>query len=86
MCLGVPGRVIDIAAEPGQLPAASVAFAGVTRPVCVALVPDVRVGEYVLVHAGLALEVIDEQHAAELLDHLKAMGDDELTAVTEPLP
>jgi hydrogenase expression/formation protein HypC len=86
MCLGVPGRVLEMSSDGAELPAARVAFAGVTRPVCVALVPEVRVGDYVLVHAGIALEVIDEHHAAELLEHLRALGDDELSALEEARP
>ena len=83
MCLGVPGQIVeraDTAAD--ELPTALVAFGGVTRPICVALVPDAVVGDYVLVHAGLALQKIDEEHASELLSHLNAMADGELADLT----
>lgn len=83
MCLGVPGQVIEMSATDGdQLPMAVVAFGGTTKPICVALVPNVRPGDYVLVHAGLALETIDEAHANELLNHLRAMSDSELADLT----
>lgn len=85
MCLGVPGRVIELLeVETDRLPMALVAFGGATKPICIALVPGVRRGDHVLVHAGLALETIDEAHADELLEHLKSMSDAELAEITTP--
>jgi hydrogenase expression/formation protein HypC len=77
MCLGVPGRIVERVASPDDLPTANVAFGGLTRAICVALVPEAKVGDYVLVHAGLALQIIDEGHAEELLEHLRASQDHE---------
>ncbi len=83
MCLGVPGQIVErTCTTADELPTALVAFGGLTRPICVALVPDAVVGDYVLVHAGLALQKIDEEHAAELLAHLNAMADSELAELT----
>lgn len=80
MCLGVPGRIVErLTTNGADLATALVAFGGVTRPVCVALVPEAAPGDYVLVHAGLALECIDEEHANELLAHLRAMSDGDWT-------
>ena len=78
MCLGIPGRIVS--KEPnglGGLETALVAFGGLTRPVCVALVPEAGPGDFVLVHAGIALQRIDEAQAHELLQHLRAMHDPE---------
>jgi len=84
MCLGVPGQIIEKADPKGdELATALIAFGGVTRAVCVALVPEAKVGDYVLVHAGLALQVIDDARAEELLNHLRAMDDGELASLTE---
>ena len=84
MCLGVPGQVVELSnAAAGGLATARVAFGGVTRSVCVALVPEAGPGDYVLVHAGIALQKIDEEHASELLEHLRAMSPDELADVEE---
>ena len=62
MCLGVPGRILDV--EEGALRLGRVAFGDVVKQVSLALVPEALVGEYVIVHAGTALEVIDEAAAA----------------------
>jgi hydrogenase expression/formation protein HypC len=73
MCLGVPGRVVERFAE-GGVAMAKVDFGGLTKVVCVAHVPEVVPGEYVLVHVGFALARIDEQEAKrtfELLEELK---------------
>ena len=78
MCLGVPGQIAELTPiQEGQLAEAKVRFGGLTRSVCVALVPEVRVGDYVLVHAGLALERIDAEDAERTLAYLRAMGESE---------
>jgi hydrogenase expression/formation protein HypC len=83
MCLGVPGQIVELpVAKAGELQSALVAFGGATRQVCVALVPDARPGDYILVHAGLALQTIDEEHASELLEHLRSMNDGEMAELS----
>lgn len=62
MCLAIPARVIEVN---GDL--AKVDFGGVVREVNVSLV-DAKVGDYVLVHAGYAIQVLDEKEARETLD------------------
>jgi len=77
MCLGIPGRVVDLFAD-GELPMAKVDFGGLAKSVCMAHVTDARVGDYVLVHVGFALARIDEEGAKrtfELLDELKLLGE-----------
>jgi len=69
MCLAVPGKVVEITGE-GELRMGKVDFAGVQRQACLAYVPEVRVGDYVLVHVGFAISVIDEQAAQETLQAL----------------
>lgn len=64
MCLGVPGRILNV--EAGALRLGRVAFGDVVKQVSLALVPEALVGEYVMVHAGMALEVIDEAAAARV--------------------
>jgi len=76
MCLGVPGCILDLGEPP--LHYGRVAFGEVVRPVSLALVPGARVGDYVIVHAGTALEVIDQDSAArtwELLARLDPPGE-----------
>ena len=69
MCLAVPGKVVEIQGE-GELRMGKVDFAGVQRQACLAYVPEVQVGDYVLVHVGFAISRIDEQAAQETLEAL----------------
>ena len=66
VCLAVPGRVLDVADEAG-VRTARVDFGGVRKRVCLETLPDARPGDYVLVHAGFALQVLDEAAAEETL-------------------
>jgi hydrogenase expression/formation protein HypC len=68
MCLAVPGKIISIDEEG----VADVDFGGVNRPVNVSLV-DVGIGEYVIVHAGYAIQVLSEEDALESLEHFREM-------------
>ncbi len=79
MCLAVPGRVLEIEAAEGIVRRGRVDFAGIVREVNLAVVPEARVGDYVIVHAGVALSVLDEdeaQHVLEMLAALEAAGAD----------
>ena len=69
MCLAVPGKVVEITGE-GELRMGRVDFAGVQRQACLAYVPEVQLGDYVLVHVGFAISRIDEQAAQETLEAL----------------
>ena len=73
MCLAVPGKVVEIWDE-GELRMGRVDFSGVTRQACLAYVPEVKIGDYVLVHVGFALSRIDEQAAMETLQALAEIG------------
>jgi len=74
MCLAVPGKVVEIAGE-GLIRMGRVDFCGVQRQACLAYVPEVAVGDYVLVHVGFAISRIDEQAALETLQVLAEMGE-----------
>lgn len=71
MCLAVPMQVMEIKGD-GM---ARVQAMGAERDAAIDLVPDVKVGDYVLVHAGFAIEVVDEQYAAETLELIQTMAD-----------
>ena len=73
MCLGIPGRVIDIRDEAG-LPMGRVDFGGVRKDACLAYLPETRVGEYVVVHVGFAISRVDEAEALRTLEILGEMG------------
>jgi hydrogenase expression/formation protein HypC len=75
MCLGVPGKVVSIEPSAVDMPMGVVSFAGITKEVCFAYTPDIKVGEYVLVHVGFAISKLDEDHALEVFRTLKEMGE-----------
>lgn len=69
MCLAIPARIVEI--EDNRM--ASIDIMGVTRKVSLDLVPEAVVGDHVLVHAGFALQVVDEEFANETLELLKEL-------------
>jgi hydrogenase expression/formation protein HypC len=73
MCLGIPGKVVETYREHDVL-MGKVDFGGVFKRVCLEHVPDVRIGEYVLVHVGFALSVLDEAEARRVFDLLESMN------------
>ena len=75
MCLGVPGKVIAIEPNPLGMTMGKVSFAGVTKSVCLAYVPDIQVGDYVVVHVGFAISKVDEQEATKVFAYLREMDD-----------
>lgn len=70
MCLGIPGKVIEVYEE-ADLRMGKVEFGGILKDVCLAFVPDAEVGHYVLVHVGFAISRIDEAEAAEVFSFLE---------------
>jgi hydrogenase expression/formation protein HypC len=78
MCLAIPGKVVEIDAE-SQPKMGKVSFGGILRQVCLDWVPDVKVGEYVIVHVGFAISKMDEREAMEtlqLFDEIEASFDE----------
>ncbi len=74
MCLGVPGRILETHERDGLL-MGQVDFGGIRREVCLAYTPEAVAGDYVIVHAGFALNVIGEQEARETLELLRQIMD-----------
>ncbi len=74
MCLAVPGKIVEIVedADP-TLRRGKVDFAGVRKEVSFAFTPEARVGDYVLVHVGFALNVVDEEEARKIFETLDRM-------------
>ncbi len=81
MCLGVPGKILELFESQG-LRMAKVQFGGIVRDACVECVPEVRAGDYVLVHVGFAISRMDEQEAARTYRLLEQMG--QLTELAPP--
>ena len=87
MCLAVPGKIVDIAGDDPYLRTGRVSFGGIVKQVSLACVPEARVNDYVLVHVGMALSVVDEQEAAETFTYLEQMGEiGELTSLSPASP
>ncbi|WP_420236612.1 HypC/HybG/HupF family hydrogenase formation chaperone [Telmatobacter bradus] len=84
MCLAIPGKVEEILAE-GDLHIGRVNFGGVVKRVCLDYVPEVEVGEYVVVHVGFAISKLDAETAEKTLDIFRQMGalDEELATEEE---
>jgi hydrogenase expression/formation protein HypC len=74
MCLAIPGRVTELQ-ESGGVTMARVDFGGITREACMAYLPEAKVGDYVLVHAGFAISAMDEEEAKQTLADLALMGE-----------
>jgi hydrogenase expression/formation protein HypC len=72
MCLAIPGKVLEIITTV-QPTMGKVSFGGIKKEVCLELVPEVQVGDYVIVHVGFAISKMDEQDALETLELLAQM-------------
>jgi len=77
MCLGVPSRVVEIYRRGGLL-MGKADFGGVFKEVCLEHTPDAVVGDYVIVHVGFSLSIIDEQEARQLFLFVERMGEKEV--------
>jgi hydrogenase expression/formation protein HypC len=73
MCLAIPGKVEEITTESG-LRMGRVNFGGVVKNVCLDYVPELKIGDYTIVHVGFALSKIDEETALQTLEDFREMG------------
>jgi hydrogenase expression/formation protein HypC len=74
MCLAIPGKVIEIDAAVSPI-MGKVSFGGIKKEVCLELVPEVKIGNYVIVHVGFAISMMDEEEAQETLKLINQMND-----------
>ena len=74
MCLAIPGKVIEITQENG-LTMGRIDYAGTVNTACLECTPDAEIGQYVIVHAGFALNVIDEDEAEKTLALWREMAE-----------
>jgi len=85
MCLAVPGKIVTIFEEKDLgLRRGKVDFSGIRKEVCLDYTPEARVGDYVLVHVGFALSVVDEQEAQRVFEALRQL--DQLQELQEGTP
>ncbi len=81
MCLAIPGKIISIDNQIDDIfRIAKVSFDGIIKDVNLAMVPEAKVGDYVLVHVGSAISIVDEKEAKETMDILYQM--DEITELS----
>ena len=79
MCLAIPGKVIELY-ESNGMKMARIDFGGVVKEACMEYLPDVKLGDYTIIHVGFGLSILDEKEAFETLELLKqidAMGEGE---------
>jgi hydrogenase expression/formation protein HypC len=75
MCLAVPGKIVSIEGADPVLRTGRVDFSGVVKQVNLAYVPDAKIGDYVLVHVGFAINTIDEAEANQVFQYLREIGE-----------
>jgi hydrogenase expression/formation protein HypC len=81
MCLAVPGQVVSIGGDDPMRRTAKVSFGGINKEVSLAYTPEAKVGDYVLVHVGFALQIVDPEEAAQVFEYLRQI--DELGELEE---
>ena len=81
MCLAVPGKIVSIEEADATFRNGRINFGGIVKTVNLSYVPEAKVGDYVVVHVGFALSIVDEDEAAQVFEYLKQMG--ELSELTE---
>jgi hydrogenase expression/formation protein HypC len=84
MCLAIPGKVESITGDEPLSRMGKVNFGGILKDACLAYVPEVKVGDYVIVHVGFALSKVDEDEAQKVFEYLRQM--EELAELKEGGP
>ncbi|MGV7221965.1 MAG: HypC/HybG/HupF family hydrogenase formation chaperone [Nitrospinales bacterium] len=77
MCLAVPGRVNEISSDDPIMRTGNVSFGGIIKEVNLACVPEAKVGDYVIVHVGFAISILDEKEARRVIDTLNQLDNSE---------
>ena len=75
MCLAIPGKVLEVSEADPLLRTGRVQFGGVVKEINLAYTPDVQIGDYVLVHVGFAISIIDEREAERVFEYLDQIGE-----------
>ena len=75
MCLAVPGKLISMDDSPALMRSGKVNFGGILKEVHLAYVPEAKLGDYVLVHVGFALNIVDEEEAKQVFEYLRQMDE-----------
>ncbi|MCB0628669.1 MAG: HypC/HybG/HupF family hydrogenase formation chaperone [Saprospiraceae bacterium] len=88
MCLAIPGKIKSIESQfDGLVRVAKVSFGGIIKEASLEMVPHAKVDDYVLVHVGVAISVVDEEEAKKTFRYLAEMGEvEEELGISEMLP
>ena len=84
MCLGIPGKVVEVEENPLGMTMGKVSFGGIVKEACLVYVPEAQVGDYVIIHAGFALSIVDEEEAMEVFEMLRQMEELAELEVSQP--
>lgn len=86
MCLAIPGKLLSITSQLDEtFRVGKVSFGGITKEINLFMVPEAKPGDYVLVHVGVAIGLVDEEEAKQTFEYLKQMGEvDELIENQQP--
>ncbi|MEM6629225.1 MAG: HypC/HybG/HupF family hydrogenase formation chaperone [Bacteroidota bacterium] len=88
MCLAIPGKIQQIEMKfEGMVRMATVSFGGITKEASLEMVPHAKEGDYVLVHVGVAISVVNEEEAHKTFTYLEQIGElEELQEIKDQLP
>jgi hydrogenase expression/formation protein HypC len=75
MCLAIPGRILSMTGDDPLMRVGRVDFGGIVKEINLAYVPEAALGDYVLVHVGFAISIIDAAEAARIFDYLSEIGE-----------
>jgi len=73
MCLGIPGKVIELY-EVNGMKMAKIDFSGVVKEACMEYLPEIKIGDYTIIHVGFGLSIVDEKEAKETMDLLNQIA------------
>jgi len=74
MCLGIPGKVVEIFEE-GGLKMGHIDYGGTQNKACLEYVPEIEIGQYTIIHAGFAISIIDEMEAQQSYDAWRELAE-----------
>ena len=76
MCLAIPGKIVEITSKLDEtFRTAKVSFGGILKEINISMTPDAHVGDFVLVHVGVAISKVNEEEANKTFSYLKEMGE-----------
>jgi hydrogenase expression/formation protein HypC len=75
MCLAVPGKIMNIDETDSLLRSGKVNFSGIVKDVNLGYVPDAKIGDYVIVHVGFAISIVDKVEAERVFEYLREMDE-----------